>query len=245
VSTLLEICVDTPEGAALAAAAGADRVELCAELALGGVTPSTGAVAVARASVELPLMVLVRPRAGHFCYGPVEVATMAADIEVLKASGVEGVVLGALTEQGDVDVEVMTRLIDVARPLSVTFHRAFDQTRDPHEALAALAALGVERVLTSGQAPSALEGLTLLKQLVAAAGDGLSVMPGGGVRADSAATIVSATGCRELHAGPSVLTNGPLPARDGHVGGAALPADHQRRMTDLAGVQALRSVLDT
>jgi copper homeostasis protein len=241
--TLLEICVDSPEGAALAAAAGADRIELCAELAVGGVTPSAGAVAVARSGLQVPLMVLVRPRSGHFCHSPAELAAMAADIEVLKASGVDGVVIGALTDEGAVDVEIMARLIALARPLQVTFHRAFDHTRDPHEALAALRELGVERVLTSGQAASANEGIALLADLVSTAGDSLSIMPGGGIRAETVTRLVAATGCREVHAGPSLLMDGPVAPREGQVGGADLPADHQRRLPDAAGIKALRSAL--
>ena len=243
--TLLEICVDSPEGAVLAAAGGADRIELCAELSVGGVTPSAGAVAVARAGVELPLMVLLRPRSGDFCHGPAELAAMAADIDVIKATGADGVVLGVLTPDGTIDLEAVARLVARARPMQVTFHRAFDHTRDPFEALAALRELGVERVLSSGQAARAADATDLLRRLVADAGPDLSVMPGGGVRPANVAALVAATGCREVHASAGALVDGPAIHRNAacSVGTAVLPADHQRRVTDLAAVKALREAL--
>ena len=243
--TLLEICVDSPDGAILAAAAGADRVELCSALPVGGVTPSAGALAVARASIEIPIMVLVRPRAGDFVHGPSELAAMAADIDIAKASGANGVVLGVLTPEGDVDEDACALLIERARPLQVTFHRAFDHTRDAREALAACLRLGVERVLTSGQAATASEAIDLLTELVTAAGDDLIVMPGGGVREFNVAELVAATGCREVHASAGVTLDGPTTFRNDacSVSGAAPPAEHERSTTDPAAVRALKAAL--
>lgn len=245
--TLLEICVESAEGALAAAAAGAGRIELCAELSCGGVTPSVGTVAVTRASVDLPLMVLLRPRAGDFCYSPLEFAAMAADIDVLKASGVDGVVLGALTPQATLDIEPLAQIIIRARPLSVTFHRAFDLVRDAGEALAALRELGVERVLSSGGAARAIDGAARLAELSALAGPSLSIMPGGGVRAEHVAALVAATGCTEVHSSAGTLLPSPMAAGAQGAGPplATLPppGPHQRRATDAAEVAAMVAAL--
>lgn len=241
---LLEICVDSPDGAVAAAAAGADRIELCAALETGGLTPSAGLLAVTRSAVALPLMVLLRPRAGDFCYSPRELAAMAADLDALRDAGADGVVLGALRPDGRVDREAVARLVARARPMAVTFHRAFDHAADPLQALDTLRELGIERLLTSGQAPRAAEALPLLADLVRLGGPALTVMPGGGVRAHNAAAIVAATGCRELHSSAGRSHQGPMLHRTAVSLRDAPPADdHARRATDPAEVAALAAIL--
>lgn len=198
-SVLVEACVDTVGSAVAAEAGGAGRVELCAALGEGGTTPSPGTVALARERLTIPLFVLVRPRGGDFLYDADDVEVMRRDVAAARAAGADGVVLGALTADGRVDAAVTRALVDAARPMRVTFHRAFDVARDQAEALEALVALGVDRVLTSGGAPSAAAGTARLTALVRRAGGRIAVLAGGGVRAENAAALVAATGVREVH----------------------------------------------
>jgi copper homeostasis protein len=200
VTVLFESCIDAAAAAAASAQGGAGRVELCARLDLGGTTPSAAVIERCAAAVAIPVFVMIRPRGGNFVYDAVEVAAMEADILMAIAAGAQGVVFGALRPDATIDVDVMRRLLDRARPLPVTCHKAIDATRDPIEALDALLALGVDRVLTSGGADTAAAGAAALARMVARAGDALVVMAGGGVRAHNVAALVQATGVREVHA---------------------------------------------
>lgn len=196
---LVEACVDTVASAVAAERGGARRLELCDDLVEGGTTPSVGAIATVRERVSIPLFAIIRPRGGDFLYDADDVAVMRRDIEAARAGGADGVVIGALTADGRVDTELTRRLVDVARPLAVTFHRAFDVVRDQVEALDALLALGVDRVLTSGGAATALEGVPRLRRLVEHANGGIAILAGGRVDASNAGRIVAETGVRELH----------------------------------------------
>ena len=195
----LELCTENVAGVIAAGEAGAHRVELCSALAEGGVTPSLGLFRQAQMRSKLPIHVLVRPRAGDFCYGGLELGVMLDDVAQFRAAGAAGLVFGALTPDGALDLPAMKRLMAAAEPLPVTFHRAFDVCREPLKVLEQLIALGVARLLTSGQEPNALAGIPLLKTLTEQAGDRLVVMAGGGVRAANAARIVRETGVSELH----------------------------------------------
>ena len=179
---------------------GAQRIELCAALEVGGVTPSAGLIAEARKVEGLVLNVIIRPRGGDFLYDDYEVACMEEDIRTCKRLGVDGVVIGALTANGDIDTATCKRLIKVADGMSVTFHRAFDMCRNPQKALEELIALGCHRVLTSGQAPTAEAGIELLSKLVEQANGRIIIMPGCGVNSNNAAKILKATGANEIHA---------------------------------------------
>jgi copper homeostasis protein len=205
-----EICVESAAGVLAAHAAGADRIELCANLAVGGTTPSAGliqwAVDAARGPGQAPspgqriaVHVLVRPRGGDFVYTAAEADVMSRDILAAKAAGADGIVVGALTPSGAVDVPLTTRLAELARPLSVTFHRAFDEAADPAGAFADVLALCADRLLTSGGAATALEGAELIRSLVIRSAGRLQVMAGGGVTEHTAADILRRTGVRELH----------------------------------------------
>jgi len=196
---VLEACVDSTEAAVLAVGAGANRVELCANLVEGGTTPSVGAIEKAVADVAAEVMVMIRPRAGDFAYSRRDLAIMERDIEAAQEAGAAGVVFGCLTTDGEIDRDTTRTLVQEARPLAVTFHRAFDVCRDPHEALASLIDLGVDRVLTSGHKPSATEGLDLIAALVDAADDRIVVMPGVGINAGNIMRVLAATRAREFH----------------------------------------------
>ena len=163
---ILEICAGSVESAIAARNGGAKRIELCAALEVGGVTPSAGVIAEARKVEGITLNVIIRPRGGYFLYNEYETACMEQDIRTCKQLGVDGVVIGALTAEGDIDTTICRRLIAAADGMSITFHRAFDMCRDAKKALKDLIALGCHRVLTSGQASTALEGIALLKELV-------------------------------------------------------------------------------
>ena len=197
---ILEICAGSVESAVAARDGGAQRIELCAALEVGGVTPSAGLIAEARKIDGLTLNVIIRPRGGDFLYNEYETACMEQDIRTCKQLGVDGVVIGALTPDGDIDTVLCKRLIAAANGMSITFHRAFDMCRDPKKALEELIAMGCDRVLTSGQAATAEAGIPLLKELVQQAGRRIIIMPGCGVNSNNAAAILSATGATEIHA---------------------------------------------
>ena len=195
----LEVCVDSVTSALNAEQGGADRVELCDNLFEGGTTPSAGCIEVVRQHLTIGLQVIIRPRGSDFLYDDLEFAIMKQDIRVAKDRGADGVVIGLLTPQGHVDRERTGTLIALARPMNVTFHRAFDMTADPFRALDDLIDLGVDRILTSGQRATAWEGIGLIQKLVAQAEGRISIMPGGGINEDNVAALARQTGVGECH----------------------------------------------
>ncbi|MGE3166322.1 MAG: copper homeostasis protein CutC [Planctomycetota bacterium] len=220
---LLEVCVDSLAGARVAQSAGADRIELCAALELDGLSPGADLLRAVVAEVDLPVMVMVRPRPGGFCYTADELALMEREIRALRDSGIQGVVAGTLREDGRIDEPSLRRLRDAAGSLDFTFHRAFDvslaacvasradATRPLRDAFGALldglVAAGVGRVLTSGGAPSVAAGLGVLRELLAMRAEAITVMPGGGVDERSLPELL-ALGAREVHASASVAVAG-------------------------------------
>ncbi len=203
-SLTVEICAGDLESALAAGAGRAHRVELCADLDVGGTTPSAGAIAEACRHLNIPVHVLIRPRAGDFVPSQAELTAMKLDIVTAKMLGAAGVVFGVLRLDGTIDTDSAARLVALARPMSVTFHKAFDVARDLHEALDALIALGVDRVLTSGGKNTAIEGSTHLRRLVAQAQGRIAVMAGGQLKAEDLQTLVTTTGVREVHLGSAV-----------------------------------------
>ena len=201
---LLEVCAASIRSVDAAAKGGAQRIELCSALSLDGLTPSMGMVRMVKERYpQLTLHVLIRPREGDFVYNELEVETMASDIVECRKAGVDSIVVGALTSEGDIDLPVMQRLMSAADGLPVTFHRAFDVCRHPEEALEQIIDLGCQRVLTSGQAVTAEEGIPLLHRLNQLADGRIIIMPGGGVNSSNAMHILQATGCMEIHASAS------------------------------------------
>lgn|SRR5690606_5305561 len=194
-----EIVVFNIESAINAQKGGADRIELCDNPAEGGTTPSFGVMEIVRQAVSMDVYAMVRPRGGDFVYLAFEYYAMKRDIEMCKRASMDGVVLGILKPDGTLDKDRCKKLIDAARPMKVTCHRAFDVTRDPFEALEACIEVGFDRILTSGQAQTAPEGLTLIKELVERAGNRISIMPGSGIHEGNAKQIIDSTGAKEIH----------------------------------------------
>ena len=239
-----EICANSVESCVEAQRGGADRVELCAGMPEGGTTPSYGDVVVARRLLTTTkLHVIIRPRGGDFLYSDLEKEIMLEDVRMARRLGVDGVVFGALTAEGDVDMEFMRQLMEEAEGMSVTFHRAFDVCRDPRVALEQIIALGCDRILTSGQMPKAEEGVELLRELVERAGKRIIIMPGCGVNASNIAHIAEATGAREFHFSGRSKRDSGMQFRRSRVsmGGAVVIDEYSRDVTD---VEIVKETID-
>ena len=196
---ILEVCAQSLYSAEIAEAAGAQRIEFCSALELGGLTPSAANLMMARERLNLSICVLIRPRTGDFIYSDLEFELILKDIKVCADLGMDGIVVGALMPDGRFNLNQMKRLRDSAGDMEVISHRAFDATPDPFEALETLVSLGFHRILTSGQANTALEGMPLLKQLITAAHGHIEIMPGSGVLANNIKTLADATGATAFH----------------------------------------------
>lgn len=239
-SITVEICVDTVDGLAAAIDGGADRIELCSALSLGGLTPSPGLMALA-AKAPVPVYAMIRPRDGDCIFGPGDFDQMRRDIDAAAVHGLAGVVLGASMPGGALDAEALRLLVAHAGGLSTTLHRAFDLTPDLGQALETAVELGFERILTSGGTLRAADALDRLQALVRQAGERISIMPGSGVRSGNATAILAATGAHEIHA--SCRTDGlsvaPEAVALGFAAGGVLPATSERAVRDL--VSAVRT----
>jgi copper homeostasis protein len=237
---LIEICVEGIDGLLAAQAAGADRVELCASLVEGGVTPSFGMVRAALELATIPFHVIVRPRGGDFLYSDAEYRSMLADISTLRELGVAGVVVGCLNADGTIDEKRMSDLVQAAGHLNVTCHRAFDMTRDPTEALEALIRSKVGRVLTSGQRDTALEGVALLADLVRQAGKRIIILGCGGLDPNNIAEVRERTGLTEMHFAALKDVPSAMLYRNPRVGmgGTDLDREYRNTVTDAALVAA-------
>lgn len=196
---LLEVAVFNITSALAAAKAGADRLELCDNNYEGGTTASYGTLLFVKEQIQIPVFPIIRPRGGDFFYSDNEFEVMKKDVLLCKNLGFTGVVLGVLNENGTVDISRTSTLVNLAYPLDVTFHRAFDRTIDPMQALESVIATGCTRILTSGQMPCAIDGLNIIQQLVEAAKNRIVIMPGSGIRSNNIQQIAAFTGVEELH----------------------------------------------
>lgn len=243
---IIEVCAQSVESALAAQEGGADCVELCANLAEGGTTPSMGTLAVARQKVKIPIRVLLRPRGGDFLYSDIEYEVMKQDIDIVKKIGVDGIVIGILKTDGQIDITRCRDLINEARPLSVTFHRAFDMTADPFRALKDIAALGCDRILTSGQERDALTGSPLLAELVKRAGNRIAIMPGAGIDDVNCAQIIALTGAVMLHLTGQRMTESAMLFRNPKIamGSEGMP-EYNISATDVDRIRRVRKIVDT
>jgi len=209
---------------------GAQRIELCAELSLGGLTPSEELMRRVRELVRVPIFAMIRPRAGDFVYSPEEVSQMRRDIAAAKRARMDGIVLGVLIAERQVDVERTRELVKLAEPLPVTFHRAFDEVADLDTALEEVVETGAARILTSGGAPTAPQGLAALAKLITAAGNRITIVPGSGISASNILEVAQRTRARELHSG--LGTRIPYGSGNG-----ALFEDEVRKMANVLAMQ--------
>ncbi len=198
---IVEVCVDSLESAFAAERGGAKRVELCSSLPEGGVTPSAGLIATARQKISIALHVMIRPRSGDFCYTADEFSVMQRDVLMAKQLGADGMVFGILDLDGKVDIHRTRKLVDLARPLKITYHRAFDMSVDLSRSLEHVVETGADRILTSGGAPTAFEGAAKLHNLARLAGGRVIIMACGGIHDQNVQAIVKQTGVREIHVG--------------------------------------------
>lgn len=243
---LIEVCVDSVASALAAERGGANRLELCSSLIEGGVTPSAGVIETTKAAVNLPLHAMMRPRGGDFCYDSYEFETMKRDITLAKGLGADGVVLGILDVNGAVDLRRTRELLQLARPLSVTFHRAFDMTADLFRALEDLCNIGVDRVLTSGGERTCISGCEKIASLIQAAQGRIIVMPGSGIKHHNARGVIERTGAKEIHASLRRVIQGPMVYRNSKVVmGSTEDRDYQSFVVLEEDVRDLRNALQS
>jgi copper homeostasis protein len=237
----LEVSTEGVDGLLVAQDNGADRVELCASVLEGGLTPSIGIVREALRHARIPVFVIVRPRGGDFLYSEAEFESMRQDVMALKDLGVPGVVTGCLTAGGEVDEQRTAELLRVARPMSFTFHRAFDMVRDPVRALEVLINLGADRLLTSGQRGTAIEGLANLKHLGQVANGRIIVMPCGGLRAANIGQVCRETGLWELHFAAHKTESSAMTYRNPQIAMGLTSQDHEyiKTVTDATTVRSM------
>jgi copper homeostasis protein len=207
---LLEICVETLAAGLAAERGGADRIELCEDLSVGGVTPSVELMHAARAQIHIPIFAMIRPRGGDFFYSEEEFGAMIRALATAKESGMDGAVFGLLDADRRVDVRRMRTLVEMARPLPVTFHRAFDETANLMQALGEVIGTGASRILTSGGEAGVEEGIATIAELVDASRGRIAIMPGGGISAGNIERVLRMTGAREFHSGLSTVLPSPV-----------------------------------
>ncbi len=242
---LIEACVNSVVSAVEAEKGGAHRVELCDNLLEGGTTPSAASIQLAGKVLSIDLNVIVRPRGGDFCYSDIEFDVMKSDILAAKELGANGVVIGILDVDGRVDTKRTGELIDIARPMSVTFHRAFDMTADPFQALHDLIDLKVDRILTSGQKNTAEEGIALISDLMKEAGEDIIIMPGCGITPENIEKLAEQTGAKEFHVFAMKKVESPMIHRnpEAFMGAPVETSEYETSITDADEIQKIISRL--
>lgn len=244
-SILLEICADSVESAVIAQEAGADRIELCSSLIEGGITPSYGTIASARSNLSITLNVLIRPRSGDFLYSDEEFDIMRRDIEMCGELGVDGIVTGVLRSGGTIDTDRTSRLVEIAYPMKVTFHRAFDMCSDPVDGLEDVIAAGADRLLTSGMKNKAVDALETIRQLIIQAGNRLIIMPGGGIDDTNIVRLIEATGAKEVHlSGRKEIESDMIFRRkDINLGSAGTSSEFTRKIADFEKITGIKALI--
>ncbi len=241
----LEICVDTIESAVNAQVAGADRVELCSNLSEGGTTPSYGTISSARENLTIGLNVIIRPRAGDFLYTDQEYDIMRRDIDKCGECGVDGIVTGILCSDGTIDINRTAKLVEMAKPMAVTFHRAFDMSSNPVQGLEDIISAGASRILTSGQKNKVPEGAVLISRLVKQAGSRIIIMPGGGLDESNIADTARITGAHEFHlTGKKIVSSDMQFRREGiAMGSVADIPEFSRKVADSERIKNIIYIL--
>jgi len=206
----LEICCYTVESAIIAEKAGADRIELCENYSEGGTTPSYGSIKIAIDKLNIPVNVIIRPRGGDFLYSDTEFKIIKQDVKTVKQLGANGVVIGFLNSDGTIDIEKTKEIIELAKPMEITFHRAFDRCKNPFVALEQLIDLEIDSILTSGQKQTAIEGVNLIAQFVKQAGNNIIIMPGSGVNDKNISELIEKTNATEFHSSAKIFISSKM-----------------------------------
>ncbi len=241
---MLECCVDSVESAVAAQKGGADRLELCSDLIIGGTTPGINLFLAVRQKVSIKIHVLIRPRFGDFCYTDEEFSIMKKDVEMFRRNGADGVVIGVLKRDGSLDVGRMKELVSAAGDMSITLHRAFDVCRDPFQTLEEAKALGIRTILNSGQKNNCLDGKDLIRQLVEKAGDEIDIMVGGGVRYTNIKELAKATNAKSFHMSGKVEVDSAMIYRNKDVNmGLPMLSEYTIFRTDEKEVAKVRDIL--
>lgn len=242
---ILEICANSVESALMAQKGGAQRVELCDNIYEGGTTPSYGAIKIASQKLNIELNIIIRPHGGDFCYSDLEFEIMLKDVEFAKENGVNGVVIGLLNPDGSIDVKRTKQLVELAKPMSVTFHRAFDVSNEPFQALNDIIDCGCHRLLTSGHKNKAYDGVDLLKNLIEKANNRIIIMPGSGINEANVQEIYEKTGATEFHASlrKNVLSKMNYKNEDINMGGIPQINEFNISVTDPDRVQNMIQIL--
>ncbi len=241
----LEICVDSVESAVNAQTGGADRVELCGGLAEGGTTPSYGMILSVRNNLSIDLNVIIRPRGGDFLYSDTEYDIMRRDIELCGECGVNGIVIGILLSDGEIDTERTAKLVELSNPMTITFHRAFDMCSDPFRGLQDIISAGATRLLTSGHRNKAAEGAELIGKLLKKAGSRIIVMPGSGLNESNIAEVARITGASEFHLSVRNITESEMIfRREGMtIGGVPDIPEFSRKIADPDRIKNIINIL--
>ena len=241
---LLECATDSVESALAAARGGADRLELCSNLIIGGTTPTMALFDEVRSHSDIPLFILIRPRFGDFLYSDYEANVICREIEMFQKAGAQGVVIGSLNRDGSLNEEHMKRFMEKAKDMSVTLHRAFDMSADPIVTLEKAKELGVKTILTSGQAPSSLEGIDLYEKLLEKANGELTILAGGGIKADTIKILLEKTSLTAFHMSGKIVVESEMQYRNPSVS-MGLPgiSEYNIWLTDEKNVREARNVL--
>ena len=244
---ILEICIDSVESGIIAANSGADRVELCDNLLEGGTTPSIATIKYARRRLGIEINVIIRPRGGDFLYSELEFDIMKEDIRTCLGEGVNGIVTGVLQKDGSIDIERTSELIELAKPLTVTFHRAFDMTSDLNSALESIIKCGATRILTSGGGNKAPGNVKTIIELLEIAGDRIIIMPGSGINENNIAGLVANTRAKEFHLTGRKTINSSMDFRNNDIsmGGSEDVHEYERKVTDSNRIRKVREILDS
>jgi len=244
---ILEICIDSVESGIISERAGADRVELCDNLYEGGTTPGPGTIRMARKELNLAINLMIRPRGGDFLYTDIEFNIIKEDIKVAKEEGIDGIVSGILTADGRIDISRTTELVELASPLPLTFHRAFDMTSDPYAAMEDIIKCGAKRILTSGHSNLVIDSIKLIKELIQNAGERIILMPGSGINENNIAGIINETGATELHLTGRRTVNSKMRfTKDNiYMGGLAEIPEFSRKIADESRIKKIRDIIDS
>lgn len=240
----LEICIDSVASAIAAQAGGADRVELCDNLVEGGTTPSYGMIKAVREHISIGLMVMIRPRGGDFLYSNEEFGIMKSDIEMAKELGADGVVFGLLSPDGTIDKTRTSELIELSRPMQVTFHRAFDMVKDGSQALEDLIGIGCDRVLTSGLHQDVISGQDVIKRLIQQAGGRIAILCGGGIRLDNIQSFVNCTNAPEVHGSGRKIVHSQMIFQNNLIAMGAIPnSEYISKVADVDTVRKFKELI--